>query len=159
MTDAIWGFVGALLGGSVSIITTLITNRNAAGIQSKASQAARAEQQRIFQHDTLAALQESLDDLLQEAIEAGTNTKEHKTLDKVLGLLGAGYTQTQRTVQRLVMRVADDALRKELGSTLETAMMAIGTDEADEADRLCNELLGSVYQAQVKIGTALRARY
>ncbi|MGR4869436.1 hypothetical protein ACIPRI_11280 [Variovorax sp. LARHSF232] len=142
----------------MSILTTIITNRNAAKLHSKASQAARAEQHRIFQHDTLAALQDTLDILLKDALQAGTR-KKAKTIDLMLGALGAGYTQTERTILKLTQRVADDALRSQLMSILETATMATNTESTDEWNHLCNDLLGAVGSAQEQIGEALRAQY
>ena len=166
---ALWGFfgvlAGAVIGASASIITTLITSRSASKVQRDAAQAARAEQHRIFQHDTLVALQVPLDELQRNAVLAGTNEwpgqwpSKNRTVDRVLGSLGAGHTETERTLMRLTQRIADDGLREKLMRILYSAAAINHVESELEWDHHCDDLLRKVYDAQMAIGEALRASY
>jgi hypothetical protein len=61
---AVWGFIGTILGAvvgaSASVATTVIASKNAAAMQSQADSLDRSERSRAFQRDNLLATQEAL---------------------------------------------------------------------------------------------------
>ena len=62
MSPESWGFIGtffgALVGGAVSILTTMINNRSAMNIHANNEKNEREERYRIFQRDNLLEIQE-----------------------------------------------------------------------------------------------------
>lgn len=124
MDSAIWGFigtiVGAIIGASASILTTIINGRKSVQLQKERDNFERLERSREFQRNTLLELQDSLLQNLRLIARAHLeDLASYRQNDGVRNnLLSAELNQdimlSNRKNAILTERISDDELRNNL---------------------------------------------
>jgi hypothetical protein len=163
--DAIWGLIGALIGALASIATTWITTCNASTQQIASAEYARSEQNRAFQRETLLELQMAVSDLMRlvsraqledrKAFHAGTEWRRNM-LDQALDAdMGISF----RDVSLLTARVADDQLRADVKSAIESAAKVSLAAEGSAAVRQFDGAMHVGMRLMERIGDSLRKQY
>lgn len=169
MEASIWGFVGtlvgAIVGASASISTTIIANNNASRLQREADSQERKERARAFQRDTLIAVQDSLQDAIRLMMRAHLEdlVAHRKGGEWGKGLLNGELDEsiqsTNRKLAVLSERIANDSIRselKELRMTIAQALLASSENDA-EAIVINSTSLANVFMEN--LGAALREQY
>jgi hypothetical protein len=171
MDTATWGLigtlVGAVVGASASILTTLISCKNSVRLQIQANTLERLELARNFQKNNLLKLQYSL---LQEMRLVGRAHLEDVEFHRKIGnkvkynLLSKELDQelmiSAGKVAILTERIADDALRdnlKELRKKMTDVVLLVDS-EAESCKRL-HIASTSFEQFMVQLGAVLRSYY
>lgn len=65
MSPAIWGFMGVLVGGAVTLLATWLQQSHASNREREAAEREAAERRRVFQSETLLELQEAVAALIR----------------------------------------------------------------------------------------------
>lgn len=120
MNPAIWGIIGAVIGASASIITTILTNNSSNNFQLKIEKLKREDIARQFQRQNLLSIQEKFYMLYRlvgkvhihdtsnfEKTGEWRNQNLELSLDKEL-------TDSLREISYLIERVGNDELRMKL---------------------------------------------
>lgn len=165
MDAALWGFIGTLIGALASLGGTWLTSRHASSLHATTLGIERDEKFRIFQRDTLIALQDALHDLLRFVARGHIeDTKAfHETGEWGKEFLSEEVSEGQMLARRhmliLVERVADDDLRttlKRLNTMLTNVSFGGAKETADQ-----NWEIASIYAFDVfeQIGKVLRGQY
>ncbi|PIB34585.1 hypothetical protein BFP72_03750 [Reichenbachiella sp. 5M10] len=136
MNEAIWGFIGALIGAGASILTTLINSRNSVKLQLKLEKVRRENLAKDFQRDNLLVIQEKLYHhfrlTLRAVLERGSNN------DSLLNEeLADNLSYSLRELTCFIERVEQQDLRNqltEIKNDLATIPIAKSKDEG--MDRL-----------------------
>lgn len=165
MEAAVWGFIGTVVGALASLGGTWLTNRNASSLHAEALKIERDDKFRIFQRDTLIALQDAVHDLMR-LIAKGHH--EDTLAFRKSGEWGKNYLSSEvsdgqmlarRHMLILLERVSDDELRsevKQLNAKLTEVSFANSQDLANQIwDAASMQGLATLEQ----IGKALRAQY
>lgn len=165
MDAAAWGFIGTLLGALASLGGTWLTARNANLLHTAALKIEKDEKFRIFQRDTLIALQDALHDLLR-LIARGHHEDTlafHKTGEWGKVFLSNEVSDGQMLARRhmliLVERIADNNLRlrvKQLNAALTDVSLARTLETANQQWDIAS-MQG--LETLELIGEALRAQY
>lgn len=169
MDGAAWGFIGALAGAIVgaftSIATTVIANRNAAALQTRADSLERKERERTFQRETLLAAQDALQDLARQTSRAhhedllahrrGEPWGKSLLSDEVDECLGLA----NRRLFALVERIADDALRTELKEVHSKFTRTTMSGSEAEAHAHMQVSVAVFNRAMERLGAVLRTYY
>lgn len=165
MEAAFWGFIGTVIGALASLGGTWLTNRNARTLHVEALKLERDEKQRLFQRDTLIALQDAVHDLLR-LIARGHH--EDTLAFRESGQWGKAFLSDEvsdgqmlarRRMLILLERVSDDALRthvKSLNAMLTEVSFA--TSEKVARQRWDSAAVQGL-EILEHIGKALRAQY
>ena len=165
MGEALWGFLGTLVGAGVSIATQLLALRHASSSQQHADNLQRAERARAFQRETLLAIQ----DTLQEGMRSAAMMVHHDILAEKRGSPW-GTTRSPNDISEqlrlanarltaLVERVADDGLRatlKHLHGQMNEPPMATSRPEAET---LLSRASQGSERAMAHLGAILRTYY
>ena len=166
MEIATWGFigtiVGAIVGASASILTTLINSNKAIKLQTKADKLKREEQAREFQRENLLKLQEAISVALRNCsriyFEDLENLKKGQKWSQ--SLVGQELSEETRISQRelliLTERVANDALRKSLSGVRSQMAKVQLAGSKREADLEMQKLTMESNELMTEIGRVLR---
>lgn len=165
MEAAAWGFIGTLVGAIASLAGTWLTNRHSQALHSLERKLIREERQRVFQRDTLIALQDALHDLLRHtarghhedtvAFHEGKKWGENQ----LSGVVDDGLMVGRRHMLILLERVSDDELRTEV-KNLNTLLTDVNMARTMEtADHLLGIATTQGIETLEKIGAVLRAQY
>ena len=169
MEQTMWGFVGALvgtvIGGGVSILTTLITNRTAHVIQSAKIREEVAEKARQFQRVTLIELQEAL--LVHTRLVARAHLEDLAAFRRSgswqKNLLDDDLNESLRASnQKLAMlleRLASDELRRDLKVFRGLLTAATISETEDQAVQSFENASARLEDINQRIGEALRSYY
>jgi len=169
MDAATWGFigtvVGAVVGASVSILTTLISGWNSARLQNNADTLKRLERAREFQRNNLLEIQDSLAQYMRLVVRAHLEDVEFYRKDDCIGSnflsdeLEQELMLSSRKLTILTERISDDVLRnnlKELRQKMTCVSMAMSEDES----RIKLQNAGTGYeQFMEQLGVMLRNNY
>jgi hypothetical protein len=163
--EAVWGFIGTLVGALASIGTTYITGRNAVILQTVTAERARDEQNRILQRETLLNLQDAVSDTLRLVARAHLEDRQAYRAGTSWGrnMLGEDIDEAMRIsfrrVSLLTARVADDSLRQSVKGALAIADgVSHAADEKSAMHQfsLAMEAGGAIMES---IGDCLRKQY
>lgn len=127
--EAIWGLIGTIIGASVSIITTNITNKNSQKLQEKMNSFDRKEKEREFQRVTLLELQENISKYMRLIFKI--NFTDSQSLEKngkknlLSEELNLEENQTKRKILVLVERIEDDSLRNMIYEYINESMSVL----------------------------------
>ena len=165
MESAIWGLVGTFIGAAASIITTYLTNRNAAKLQSDARGVERIERSRAFQRETLLELQNAFHDAIRatamaqladvRASREGAAWGKNKLPDS----LAEEVRVANRRVMLFVERVADDSVRAKVKAVMADASRVGLSSSREESQAMLDQVTFSSIAALEEIGKTLRALY
>lgn len=167
MDAATWGFigtlVGAIVGASASILTTVLNSRNSAKLQQNADTFERLERAREFQRSNLLEIQDALSQNMRlvarahlEDVESYRNSDRNQFLSEDLS---QELMLSSRKVSLLTERIADDSLRvnlKELKQKMTDVLMAKSEAESRE---LIQSASSEFEQFMVQLGIVLRNNY
>jgi len=170
MDAATWGFVGtvvgAVVGASASILTTLISERNSARLQNNADTLERLERAREFQRNNLLEIQDSLAKNMRLVGRAHLEDVESYRKDGSEGRsnflseeLDQELMLSSRKLAILTERIADDALRnnlKELRQKMTDVLMAKSEIESSEILQIVST---GFEQFMQQLGVVLRNNY
>ena len=170
MDAATWGFigtlVGAVVGASASILTTLISSRNSARLQEEADTLERLERVREFQRNNLLELQDSLSQNMRligrvhlEDVESFQKSSSDLRSSFLSEELNQELMVSNHKVALLTERIADDTLRenlKELRHKMTDVLMAKSETESREMLKIASTRFE---QFMVQLGVVLRSNY
>lgn len=170
MDAATWGFigtvVGAVVGASASILTTLISGRNSARLQEKADTLERLERAREFQRYNLLELQDSLSQNMRligrahiEDVESYQKSDSGERSNLLSEELNQELMVSSRKAAILTERIADNTLRdnlKELRQKMTDVLVAKSETESREMLQIASI---SFEQFMVQLGVVLRSNY
>jgi hypothetical protein len=118
MEAAVWGLIGTAVGAAASILTTIVTARNAAHLRRETEAAERLERARAFQRETLLELQDTMQ------LAAKFTGRAFHASDMSFAKTGSwgseplpedvdeGLRQANMRLTALIERVTDDELRE-----------------------------------------------
>lgn len=169
MDAALWGFIGTVLGAAVgasaSVATTVIASKNAAGLQAQADSLERSERSRAFQRDNLLATQEALQSvgrLVSRAFHhdvmacrsggVWATTLLPAELDESLG-------DSNRCLAALMQRIADDSLREQLRQVHSDLTLVTMSASREEADARMTASTVAFDRVMTHLGQVLRSNY
>lgn len=169
MDAAVWGFIGtlagAIVGAGASIVTVVLTSRNAMQLQRESDTLERQERARAFQRDNLLQVQ----DVLQDALRLmGRAHLEDLREFRRSGTWGKSYLSDEvnedirlanRRMSALVERIADDSLRSELKAIHEQISRTLLATSDIEAEKLVNDAAVAANRVMGCLGEVLRNHY
>lgn len=169
MEAAFWGFigtlVGAIAGAGASIVTTVITSRNAARLQREANSLERQERAREFQRETLLQVQDALQDAMRLMVRANLEDVKafHSGGEWGKNYLGKELDQevllANRRMSLLVERIADDSLRSGL-KIVNALLNQPGRAKSEaEAERGVHDAAAAGAKVMEHLGEVLRNHY
>jgi hypothetical protein len=164
MDSATWGFVGTLVGASVSVFTTLINSRHSARLQEKVNTSERSERAREFQRNNLLELQESLSKYLRLIGRAHLEELEsfRKNSGEVNHISEGLDQELNLSVRKLLIlneRISNDALRnnlKELRQKMNNVLFAKSAIESKEKLKKSTDYFE---QFMEQLGIVLRSNF
>lgn len=169
MDSAIWGFigtiVGAIVGASASILTTIINGRKSTQLQKERDNFDRLERYREFQRNTLLELQDSLSQNLRLIGRAHLeDLASYRQNDGVRSnLLSAELDQdimlSNRKNAILTERISDDELRNNL-KKLRQNMNDVLFAKSENESRNKLQIVSSCFEKLMEeLGVVLRNNY
>ena len=165
MEAAAWGLIGTLVGAAASIITTYLTNQNAAQLQADARETERVERAKAFQRETLLELQDAFHDAIRVIAVAHLADVRSSRDGGIWGknMLPEPLAEDVRLANRKVMlfveRVADDSVRATVKSVMAEANNIGFCSSRKEAQALLDQVTFQGVDALGEIGETLRALY
>lgn len=169
MDELSWGFIGvisgAVIGASTSIITTILTGNNTFRLQQNANNQERMEKARAFQRETLLAVQETLNDTLRSMMQIHLADlradKEGRKWGQSLidNELDENNRISNRRLQILTERIADDALRQDLYGLHTTIYNCTRATSKEEANQQVNNSVTQAEEFMKHLGVVLRNQY
>lgn len=169
MVAATWGFIGtiigAIVGASACIFTTIINSRNAANLQLKAEKYKLNERFREFQRENLLKLQNDLSNSIRligmAYIEDLNNYNENNTWCTILrsNKLDEDIRISFLDLSILIERVNNDDLREYLRYIKKQMSKCLHAQTKGEAERLIKKTGDDFTQVMTKLGYELRNIY
>jgi len=169
MDSAIWGFigtiVGAIVGASASILTTIINGRKSAQLQKERDNFERLERSREFQRNTLLELQDSLSQNLRLIGRAHLeDVASYRQNDGVRSnLLSAELNQdimlSNRKNAILTERISDDELRNNLKKLRQDMTDVLFAKSENESRNKLQIVSTNFEKFMGKLGVVLRNNY
>lgn len=169
MEAATWGFIGtlagAIIGAAASIVTTVLTSRNAIHLQRETDSLERSERARAFQRDNLLEMQDALQDALRLM---GRAHLEDQAAFRREGNWGRGMLSddtdenirlANRRLSALVERVADDSLRSKLKDIHKRLNRPLFATSEEEAQALFGDATSAAQGVMEHLGEVLRNQY
>lgn len=165
MISLISGFIGTLIGASVSIFTTYLNNKNSVNIQMGNESFKRAELFREFQRDNLLQLQERLSFSMRlvgrahfEDLKSFKETNKWKAnlLDPDLD---KDINQSFREISIKAERIDNDELRNEVKRLKEQMNECLLANNLPSRRGRITELTKDFEVVMSKLGEILRANY
>jgi len=165
MEEALWGFLGALVGAGASIATSWLSSRHELARQQQADSLERIERARAFQRDNLLELQQALQDAVRYSTRAQLEDEQAFRQSGEWGKVrlsdevSEGSRATNARLMALTELVADDSVRasvKSLCGKLVSHSFA-GTREQGEA--VLRDATNAFTLVMEQIGTTLRRLY
>jgi hypothetical protein len=162
MDSAFWGLIGAIIGAGASVVTTIVTNKNARLIHKQGVDFDRQEAHKEFQRNTYLKLQEVLLDGMRLVRLAHISDLKnyHKTSTWGASLLGEELDENLRIFFRessiLRERLTDSKAREiinNLTSDMRSPLLAKSLLEAEEKLKI----LGTTFDESIaSLGANLR---
>ena len=164
------GFIGALLGAivgaSASIITTLITGWNSRKLTQDADSLERKERSREFQRNNLLELQDVLLDGMRltgrahiEAIKSFKGGAIEGRMPPISEELDQKLLESSRRLAMLTERIADDSLRESINILRGNMVdVQVATTEA-ESDTTLQDAISMFENTMKQLGVILRESY
>lgn len=170
MEPAVWGFLGTLLGAVVgafaSIVTIVVTARNARALQADADASERVERARAFQRDNLLVLQEALAVEMRLVarghLEDLASYREGKLFPGQARLsedLDYELLEAARRVAALTERVANNGLRSTIKSLRREMTGVLLARDATESEARMRDISSHYHAVIEQLGTVLRETY
>lgn len=165
MEAAVWGLIGTVVGALASIGATWLSGRHSLALQEQATSLDRIERGRAFQRQNLIELQDVLHDALRMVARAHFEdlTSFRKGGPWGRSLLSEdvneGIRIAQRKVAILIERVADDALRSDLKTSMATASTVLLAKSERESEAALEAAGTMANQSLEHVGRVLRALY
>lgn len=169
MDDSIWGFigviVGAIIGASASIVTTILSSNNAVRLQQNSDSQERMERARAFQRETLITIQDCFNDTLHLMMkiyltDVDANNKGAVWRKSPLNKdIDEKYRDINRNLLILSERIADDSLREELSFLQTKILKAYLVPSREEAETLVMSVCSQSDPFLKHVGNVLRSLY
>ncbi len=169
MDAATWGFigtlVGAVVGASASILTTVISGRNSAYLQKNTDTLERVERARSFQRSNLIELQDSLLDAMRfigrAYVEDTMASKKNGEWGKSLlsKEVNQGILLSTRKLAILTERVSNDELRSDLKGLRQLMAQCLGASSESESVDLMQKVTSKFESFMEHLGIVLRSNY
>lgn len=165
MDAAIWGLLGTIVGGLVSIATTWLTTKTSYLLQQEKTVEERAELARSFQRQTLLDLQEAIHDALRLLTRAYLEDcdAQSESTEWGRGMLSEevneGVRLAQRRVSILIERVADTDLRTQVKVLMSQVPKVLLSRREDEARHYLHGISDEANRVLEGIGVVLRQQY
>lgn len=169
MDSAIWGFigtiVGAIVGASASILTTIINGRKSTQLQKERDNFERLERSREFQRNTLLELQDSLSQSLRLIVRAHLeDLASFRQNDGVRSTLLSSELNQDIMLSNLknailTERISDDELRnnlKKLRQDMNDVLLAKSENESRNKLQIASYNFEKFME---KLGVVLRNNY
>ncbi len=170
MESVAWGFigtlVGAIVGASASIVTTIITGRNSRKLQEDAEELERNERARAFQRTNLLELQDALSIGMRlvgrvhtEDVVSFRSGEDRDGRPYLSDELNQELMISNRKLSILTERIADDSLRENIKNLREKmSNVAMSRDENESLEAL-NQAAISFETTMKQLGVILRGSY
>ncbi len=158
MEEAIWGFIGVIVGSIIGTITSIYTtntnNKNNLSILKKTEENNRKEEFRKFQRDNLLEIQEYISRSIELYFKAQVNHTLTESLDKITGTY---FTDMIVKIER----VENINLRSDLKEFQNILMGRLTSKSLDEQEQTTSdtEFLNDHEIIIKKIGEALLSYY
>lgn len=169
MDESSWGFIGmiagAIVGATASIVTTILTSNNAARLQENANAQERMERARLFQRETLLAVQESLNDSLRNMMEIYLHDLNSSKCGEEWGRRSIDIDVDEkarlsnRQLAILTERISDNSLREELRIIRKNISRVSLSTSKEEAEALKNSAITLTELFMEQLGATLRKLY
>lgn len=169
MDDSIWGFigviVGAIIGASASIVTTILSSNNAVRLQQGADSQERMERARAFQRETLISVQDCFNDALHLMMKIYLTDVDDNNKGAVWrkSPLNKDIDEKHRDINRNLLilseRIADDSLREELSLLQSNILKAYLAPSRKEAETLVMSVCNQSDPFLKHVGSVLRSLY
>lgn len=169
MEESTWGFIGvitgAIVGATTSIVTTILTSNNAARLQENTNAQERMERARLFQRETLLAVQETLNDSLRMMMVIYLHDSKSSKGGEEWGKspidrdIGEKARLNTRQLVILTERIADDSLREELKMIRKHITKISFCTSKKEAEALTNSTVSLTEHFMERLGITLRNLY
>jgi hypothetical protein len=163
--EALWGFLGTIIGAGVSIVTSLISNRHEIIRQQRADSLERIERARIFQRENLLEVQQTIQDMmryyfcmLHEDRIAFMQSGEWGKV-RLSEEVNEGSRATNAKLAMLRVRIADDEVREAIKSLVSRIVKYHVAKTEEEADAIMDEASDSFTPLMERIGETLRSLY
>lgn len=158
-------FIGVIVGATVSIATTLISNKKDLRLKKMSISFERKEKARSFQRETLLVVQESIQKSIRYMAEAYNYDKSQYKKTNVWHKcplndeLDKNIFQTNKVLTLHVERVSNDILRsaiKDLQTLITDCTIAVNSEKADTTFNDATIVYTNVME---EIGKVLRELY
>ena len=158
MSDVLWGFVGTIVGGFVTLVATWLQQRHSAAREELAFERAEKERRRAFEERVLVELRELLVIAASE-LQALRVSYAAKMFDRA-GTLAATWGATHIWMLALIRSVSDESIREAVIDAFEKMNDAIGPIGKQEDEARVHDAQKAAYaaiaDAQAAIGARLR---
>ena len=158
MNAAIWGFVGTIVGGLVTLVATWLQQRHSAAREELAFERAEKERRRAFEERVLVELRELLVITASE-LQALHVSYAAKWLDQA-ATLAARWGATHIRMLGLIRSVSDESIREAVMDAFRKMNDAIGPIGNQEDEARVHDAQKAAYaaiaDAQGAIGARLR---
>jgi gas vesicle protein len=170
MEPVTWGFigtlVGAVVGASASIFTTLITGWNSRKLQKEAAVFERSERAREFQRNNLLELQDALTSGMRligrahlEDVESFRKSKDDARRTFLTEELNQELLISSRNLAILTERIADDSLRESIKALRGEMTNVLMAKSASESDQSIQQVSSTFEKTMENLGVVLRGSY
>ncbi|MDY0780393.1 hypothetical protein [Tenacibaculum sp. IB213877] len=165
MNPEVWGFIGAILGASTSILTTFINNKNSNRIQSNLELNRRRELFREFQRDNLLKIQEKISKNMRLIGKAHiedlsyfkeTNKWNHADLSTELD---NSLADSFRELSFMIERVDNNELREKLKKLIEQMAKCLFSQNLTESKEEIKKMTFELDNLMEDLGVVLRSYY
>lgn len=165
-----WGFIGTLIGAVVgataSIVTTIINTKNTHALQLKADAAKKSGQHNDFQCENLMKVQDELSSNMRLIFEAHLSDVEHyranPTSNKKPLLkesLDAKIRESNQQLSIITERVSDDALRSQIHEARDQLTNVVMASSENESVHAINHVTSNTSLLMSNIGVHIRNSY
>jgi len=163
--EALWGFLGTIVGAGASIATSWISNRNEITRQQQADSLERIERARAFQRENLLEVQHTIHDMMrfynrmqhEDSIAFRQSGEWGKV--QLSEEVNEGSRATNEKLAVLTVRISDDEVRDALKSFVTRIVKHHVAKTEEEADAIIMDATDAFIPLMELIGKTLRSLY
>lgn len=163
VASAVWGFLGALVGGGVSVLTTWINNAHGSQLEIQRSRELRVEAARQFQRTTILSIQDELFNTTKAISDLGAYVKLKEELGESLQIENTAALQALNNLAAklgtLNERVADNSLRMKILEFLVHFGKWGAAKTSEEVDQLLEGYPERLADVHDSLGVVLRSHF
>jgi len=163
--EALWGFLGTIVGAGVSIATSCISNRHEIMRQQQADSLERIERARAFQRENLLEVQQTIQDMMRfytrmqhEDCVAFRQSGEWGKV-RLSEEVNEGSRATNAKLAVLTVRIADDEVRDAIKTLVSRIAKHHVAKTEEEAEFIIMDATDAVIPLMERIGKTLRSLY